>query len=131
MEELRTKLVDCAGMATSPAVADAADDGNAESDPMAALVELVDPEGPDVTNKKKRLKRTPKGYIVELNLEQGDPTRHPDCTARRNVRLIAQSTNSFWLSLAHQSACRCGKHWRRASVSHAPFDGELARSRGC
>ena len=53
MEELRSKLVDYAGSAASPAVADAADDGNAESDPMSSLVELVDLEGIDATNKKK------------------------------------------------------------------------------
>ena len=49
---------------------------------------------------RKMLKRTPKDYIMELDMEQCDPTRHPDCTARRNVRLIAHSTNSIWLSLA-------------------------------
>ena len=82
IEELKAKM-DGRG---SIAVAD-------DDDPMGELCEV------DTPTKKKKYTCKRKWKFVELDMPQCEPTRHPDSTERRVVRLLGLSTNQVWLPL--------------------------------
>ena len=69
-----------------------------DPDPMAALCNV---EGEmDTPKKKRRYTRKRKGMVMEVDMPQCEPTRHPNCDSRKKVRLLGLSTNQVWLSLA-------------------------------
>jgi hypothetical protein len=84
IEELRSKM-------NNGCVADA-------DDPMASLCDV---EQTRDTPNKKRIKYTlkRKNKVVDVDMPQCEPTRHPDCTSRKTVRLLGMSTNQVWLAL--------------------------------
>ena len=69
-----------------------------DPDPMAALCN-VDGEM-DTPQPKRKYTRKRKGMVMEVDMPQCEPTRHPNCDSRKKVRLLGLSTNQVWLSLA-------------------------------
>jgi hypothetical protein len=83
IEDLKAKMVGCVD---SIAVAD-------DDDPMGELCEV------DTPTKKKKYTCKRKWKFVAVDMPQCEPTRHPDSTERRVVRLLGLSTNQVWLPL--------------------------------
>jgi hypothetical protein len=109
-DELRSKIVeesargDPAGVVP---VAVAAEPENDENDPMNALVALDDVlVGSDSSGRKRKDGHTGTAYspkrrktsIISVEMPEQERTRWPTCTKTRNAKLIAQSTNSLWIS---------------------------------
>ena len=109
-DELRSKIVeesargDPAGVVP---VAVAAEPENDENDPMNALVALDDVlVGSDSSGRKRKdgyngpaySPKRRKSAIISVEMPEQERTRWPACTRTRNVKLLAQSTNSSWIS---------------------------------
>ena len=99
----RTKLVEDLkahmlrlGASTPPpsAVADVDD-----ADPMSALdggecnMDTAKPKPTKYSRKRK-------GMVVEIDMSQCEPSRHPHCDSRKKVRVLGVSTNQVWLALS-------------------------------
>ncbi len=106
-EELRAKIVEQSAHVDQAAVqaAVAAEPEVEENDPMNALVSLGDePDGSQRTGRKRKDNRTVyapkrrKSAIISVEMPEQERTRWPACKRTRNVKLLAQSTNSAWIS---------------------------------
>ena len=83
LEDLKEKLEESVD---SPAVA-------GDDDPMGALCDV------DTPKKKRKYICKRKWRLVVVSMPQCEPTRYPDSTERRAVRLLGLSTNQVWLQL--------------------------------
>ena len=95
VEDLKAHMLRLRGSTPPPsAVADVDD-----ADPMSAL---CNGEGDMDTAKPKPTKynRKRKGMVVEVDMPQCEPTRHPNCDSRKKVRVLGVSTNQVWLALS-------------------------------
>jgi len=92
VEELKEKMH---GHDAIPVSANHDDD----DDPMSALAEIDEPADAAPKTKKTRYTRKRKCKVVDVDMPQCTPARHPDCTSRKTVRLLGVSTNQVWLSL--------------------------------
>ena len=93
VETLRSHMLRDSNASPPSAVANGDD-----PDPMAALCNV---EGEmDTPKTKRRYARKRKGMVMEVDMPQCEPTRHPNCDSRKKVRLLGVSTNQVWLSLS-------------------------------
>ena len=95
VEDLKAHMLRLRGSTPPPsAVADVDD-----ADPMSAL---CNGEGDMYTAKPKPTKysRKRKGMVVEVDMPQCEPSRHPNCDSRKKVRVLGVSTNQVWLALS-------------------------------
>ena len=69
------------------------------ADPMSALdggqcdIDTVKPKPTKYSRKRK-------GMVVEIDMPQCEPSRHPNCDSRKKVRVLGVSTNQVWLALS-------------------------------
>ena len=95
VEELKTQMNRLGASPPQPsAVADVD-----YADPMSAL-DVVQCDIDTVKPKPKKHSRKRKGMVIEIDMPQCEPSRHPNCPSRKKVRVLGFSTNQVWLALS-------------------------------
>ena len=124
IETIRDTLIRIStGGDSNPSLDDAANLAVA-ADPMGALAAMQ--EEPDAHKRRKvYVSKRRKDHITEIDMPELEPTKHPDSSRRRTVRLSALSTNSLWVSTRDLDWLVT---WlaNEVETGGAPMDDELA-----